>query len=178
MTEYRFTHQDDTDKTTLTSVDGGPFALPVGLRWVNLNLAGGGGYRIATFDSNLVEVVPPLPPEPDLRGVVLDGNGAAWQRLGATWGCALTGGTAYWAEVCSYGEPTLLVLDPFAEKVGLPWRSTWTGIDVRVEAGKQEVVLTVGDSRIPLTAFAFGPAEASDLVRALRAAADAAEAQR
>lgn len=73
----------------------------------------------------LTLVVPPLPPEPDLWGVVLDGRGRAWQRISvATSGWAEAGGSGMctWTDVCEEGPPTLLTA--LWEPVTLPWRTT------------------------------------------------------
>lgn len=138
------------------------------------------GYMLVP-GSLLVEAPPPpLPPEPELRAVVLDGEGWAWQRTENGW---MPGGGAprAWAEVCQFGAPTRLVPDPFAEPVTLPWVDAEHDIRVDLTTGRFDdepadefpaVCLHLDNpSELPPDAArAFG--------LAVVAAADAAEAQR
>jgi hypothetical protein len=66
----------------------------------------------------LVKVAPPLPPEPPVGAVMLDGADVAWQRIrddGSVLHWRHDGERRDWAEMAAAGPLTLLVPDPAAD---------------------------------------------------------------
>jgi len=68
---------------------------------------------------------PPLPPEPSISAVVLDGRGLVWQRTHrGVWECFEEDISADWAGLCASYSPSQppipLVPDPAAVPVELP----------------------------------------------------------
>lgn len=130
----------------------------------------------------LTEVKPPLPPEPPIGSVVRDKNGRVWVSLqGPTpyvWQSTV-GGKERWADlVAGRGPLTLLVPDPFAEPVELPYTlSVGHHTKVRISAPVSRIGPIVALSLASGGRFVspdMAPATARDLARALWAAADAA----
>jgi len=135
---------------------------------------------------SLTEVKPPLPPEPPVGSVVLDQNGRVWQsRAGrpgpdsvSQWQSVM-GGQQPWTYVGTL-KPTLLVPDPFAEPVELPWEDASTmGTPIGLKiSGHDEMSLDFGHpgARFPTTGVLLNGYRARRLAAALVAAANEMEA--
>ncbi len=133
--------------------------------------------------SALVEVPPPLPPEPPVESVVLVGGEAA-QRFednpnypGTPWAGVGSGQRYSWAQLCTlggwHGDPVVapVLLVPAPEPVELPWTTRDTDdYNVEVDASDKQVYVTA-------SAAYMTPDQAREMARALWTAADAAEAQ-
>ena len=121
------------------------------------------------------EVEPLLPPKPPMWSVVLDRHQRAWQHVDdgrGEWTCTVADLGAEWDELNREDGPlTLLVPDPFAEPVALPWT-------LKGEAVIHSVRVRVAEGSV-LPDFGYGnhgtvldPEDARSFARALWAAAD------
>lgn len=84
------------------------------------------GCIVAVARALLVEVEPPLPPEPPLGSVVLDVTGRAWQHTGGhrgVWECCKDDAGADWQGLNADPFAPLTLLVPVPEPVDLPWTS-------------------------------------------------------
>lgn len=122
--------------------------------------------------SLLTKVEPLPPPEPPPGSVAQCNDSYIHIRQGASW---TDHDDIYstWARLCAmHSKPlTLLVPDPFAEPVELPWAKG----SLRVERGRTPGWVRVTAPDVPVETT---PARAREFARALWAAADAAEAAR
>jgi len=119
----------------------------------------------------LVEVEPPLPPEPDKPAYFVDRDEKVWQKVRSGWQC-ITGGRLPWADLWrDYGPLTRLMLDPFAEPVELPWAVYGIRVGQCVFGGSPANRVFVSSGYTHLK-----PTQAREMAKALWAAADAADA--
>jgi len=155
----------------------GTCAFLLALDGSSINPSTDGGYVVYVAKDLLTEVKPPLPLEPVTNGTVvrLDGGGL-WARsitgTGANWLGVHSRQLSTWSELCQLGTPVVLVPDPFAEPVELPWEDkTKCGVTVGVRAldtGNVNVWMTPED--VIRVATVTG-ALARDMARALWVAA-------
>lgn len=153
--------------------------------------------RVMLPEESVAEVAPPLPPEPKALASVVqigasffekrDDAGINWFDVGAnTW--------VTWEQVCSVGTPTVLVPDPFAEPVELPWHhhtddndDIFVTVEPAPNGGRYAFVRMEVDAEGPLRGVApgrlsawvyLGDDAAAEFARAVLAAATQAEGGR
>ena len=181
MTEDRL--PDSLGGHVVNAVSRGNHGEPGGELWRVVVRVGDESWPMWLPGTVLVEVVPPLPPEPEPWSVVQTGAAFFERRGNEAIGWYNIGGHTFvtWEQICSGGTPTRLVPDPFAEPVTLPWSLADESRAHRSEVGAvrggevRDVNRAVGEYAVGVL---LSPDGARAKARALWAAADAAEAQR
>jgi hypothetical protein len=137
------------------------------------------GTELVMQRRHLTVVEPPLPPEPPVGSVVrvtIGGESRVFTHLNEDVALTLGGWRdartwTDWSWLCEYG-PVLLVPDPFAESVELPWspgKGTW--VVWPLDDGDEVSVSVPGGKH-----YGLSLADARAMARALWSAANAAEA--
>jgi len=146
------------------------------------------GHTVLVHRALLTEVKAPLPEEPPYGTVVrtlIRDEDEPWvfERLsmsdrtdGKNWGAAGRDEAYAWADLNVRAAPIILVPDPFAEPVELPWERKGTPyVFIATDGGTGYLGLTIGPSEITSHGYSLDADEARDMARALMAAAEAAE---
>lgn len=133
--------------------------------------------------SPLEEVSPPLPPEPPVGSVVLDGKGRAWQRVGppnedhqgCRWWSSHDVTDDTWAGL-NQGYAPLTRLVPAAEPVTLPWRGNGVVVEQTIDGAGPGSFVHVSTKDASYGFCHLKPDVAREMARALWTAAEQAEA--